>query len=45
MFQSIQTIYTREGLRGLYGGMPAHLMKTVPNAAIMYVVLEIIVAD
>ncbi|KAF0699826.1 Aste57867_9602 [Aphanomyces stellatus] len=45
MVQSIQTIYKAEGLRGLYGGMPAHLMKTVPNAAIMYVVLEMIVAN
>ncbi|CAK4905880.1 unnamed protein product [Aphanomyces euteiches] len=45
MFQSIGTIYRMEGLRGLYGGMPAHLLKTVPNAAIMYVVLEIIVGN
>ncbi|OQR81425.1 Mitochondrial Carrier (MC) Family [Thraustotheca clavata] len=45
MFQSIATIYKSEGTRGLYGGMPAHLMKTVPNAAIMYVVLEMIVAS
>ncbi|EQC41284.1 hypothetical protein SDRG_01259 [Saprolegnia diclina VS20] len=43
MFQSIATIYKAEGTRGLYGGMPAHLMKTVPNAAIMYVVLEMVV--
>ncbi|RHY32582.1 hypothetical protein DYB32_002414 [Aphanomyces invadans] len=43
MFQALNVIYQSEGRRGLYGGMPAHLMKTVPNAAIMYVVLEMVV--
>ncbi len=43
MFQSIATIYKAEGAAGLYGGMPAHLLKTVPNAAIMYVVVEMAV--
>ena len=44
MVQSIQKIFREEGYRGLYGGLSAHLMKTVPNAAIMYVVLEMIVS-
>ncbi|RHZ26428.1 hypothetical protein DYB31_004790 [Aphanomyces astaci] len=43
MFQALNVIYKSEGRRGLYGGMPAHLLKTVPNAAIMYVVLEMVV--
>ncbi|KAG7402351.1 hypothetical protein PHYBOEH_000059 [Phytophthora boehmeriae] len=42
MIQSIITIYKEEGRRGLYGGMPAHLMRVVPNAAILFLVVEVI---
>jgi solute carrier family 25 protein 33/36 len=42
MFQSIRTIFREEGTRGLYGGMPAHLMRVVPNAAIMFLVVELL---
>jgi solute carrier family 25, member 33/36 len=42
MLQSIATIFREEGARGLYGGMPAHLMRVVPNAAVMFLVVEII---
>lgn len=40
MVQSIQTIFVEEGLAGLYGGLSAHLMRVVPNAAIMFLVVE-----
>jgi hypothetical protein len=30
-----------EGRKGLYGGMGAHLMKVVPNAAILFYVYEL----
>ena len=40
MIQSIVTIYKEEGRRGLYSGMPAHLMRVVPNAAILFMVVE-----
>jgi solute carrier family 25 protein 33/36 len=33
-------IYRVEGLRGLYGGMSVHLLRTVPNAAIMIMIVE-----
>ncbi|TMW63131.1 hypothetical protein Poli38472_002072 [Pythium oligandrum] len=42
MLQSIATIFKEEGTRGLYGGMSAHLMRVVPNAAIMFLVVEIV---
>lgn len=42
MIQSLRTIFKEEGTRGLYGGMPAHLMRVVPNAAIMFLVVEMI---
>ena len=32
-----------EGTRGLYGGMGAHLMRTVPNAAILFLTYEMMV--
>ena len=28
--------------RGLYGGMPVHLLRSVPNAAIMFVTFELV---
>ncbi|CEG36310.1 mitochondrial carrier family [Plasmopara halstedii] len=40
MFQSIIKIYNEEGRRGLYSGMSAHLMRVVPNAAILFMVVE-----
>ena len=42
MIQSLRLIAQEEGLRGLYGGMPAHLMKVVPNAAILFLVVELV---
>lgn len=42
MIQSIRTIFQEEGTRGLYGGMSAHLMRVVPNAAIMFLVVELV---
>lgn len=42
MIQSLQTIFKEEGVHGLYGGMPAHLMRVVPNAAIMFLVVEMV---
>ncbi|DBA03445.1 TPA: hypothetical protein N0F65_002853 [Lagenidium giganteum] len=42
MIQSLRTIFQEEGTRGLYGGLPAHLMRVVPNAAIMFLVVEIV---
>ncbi|TYZ65348.1 hypothetical protein PybrP1_012672 [[Pythium] brassicae (nom. inval.)] len=44
MIQSLRTIFKEEGARGLYGGMPAHLMRVVPNAAIMFLVVEMVTA-
>ncbi|RLN93468.1 hypothetical protein BBJ28_00003368 [Nothophytophthora sp. Chile5] len=42
MIQSVIKIYKEEGRRGLYGGMPAHLMRVVPNAAILFLVVELV---
>lgn len=40
--QCLQTIAKEEGARGLYGGMDIHLLRSVPNAAIMFLSYELI---
>lgn len=40
---SLITIGREEGIRGLYGGMGAHLLKVVPSAAIMFYTYETVV--
>ncbi|KAJ2997927.1 hypothetical protein HDV02_005022 [Globomyces sp. JEL0801] len=40
LWQSASLIYKQEGMAALYGGMTAHLMRVVPNAAILFVSFE-----
>ncbi|PRP82230.1 hypothetical protein PROFUN_06242 [Planoprotostelium fungivorum] len=40
--QSLRLIAKEEGLAGLYGGMGVHLLRVVPNAAIMFLTYETI---
>ncbi|KAJ3191891.1 hypothetical protein HK101_007305 [Irineochytrium annulatum] len=42
LWQSTKLIYIEEGLAGLYGGLTAHLMRVVPNAAILFATVEFI---
>ncbi|KAJ3015473.1 hypothetical protein HKX48_004579 [Thoreauomyces humboldtii] len=42
--QSAKLIYAEEGIAALYGGMTAHLMRVVPNAAILFFCYEMVVA-
>lgn len=42
MWQTIGAIAKEEGAKGLYGGMGVHLMKVVPNSAIMFLTYEIV---
>lgn len=41
--QTLRVIATQEGVKGLYGGMGAHLLRVVPNAAIMFYTYETVV--
>ncbi|KAI9363341.1 mitochondrial carrier domain-containing protein, partial [Zopfochytrium polystomum] len=43
LVQSAKLIYIEEGVAGLYGGLTAHLMRVVPNAAIMFATVEFII--
>ena len=40
IIQTAKTIWTEEGALALYGGMSAHLLRVVPNAAIMFFCYE-----
>jgi len=37
-------LYREEGVRGLYGGLSAHLIRVVPNAAILFLTYELTLA-
>ena len=43
LISTIRRIYVEEGLAPFYGGMTAHLLRVVPNAAIMFFCYEILV--
>ena len=36
-------VWREEGMRGLYGGMGAHLTRVVPNTAIVFFTYEAVV--
>jgi solute carrier family 25, member 33/36 len=42
MWQTIRTVAKEEGRKGLYGGMGVHLMKVVPNSALMFLTYEVV---
>jgi len=41
MWQTIRLVAQEEGRQGLYSGMGVHLMKVVPNSALMFLTYEI----
>jgi solute carrier family 25, member 33/36 len=43
VLQTFKLILREEGLKGLYGGLGVHMVRTVPNAAILLMVVEKIV--
>ena len=40
LVQTFRLVLAEEGARSLYGGLSAHLMRVVPNAAVMFWVYE-----
>lgn len=42
MWQTIRVISQEEGRKGLYSGMGVHLMKVVPNSALMFLTYEMV---
>jgi len=43
VIQTFKLILKEEGMKGLYGGLGVHMVRTVPNAAILLMVVEKIV--
>ncbi|KAJ2687946.1 Pyrimidine nucleotide transporter, mitochondrial [Coemansia spiralis] len=43
LVHSAKIIYLEEGVRGFYGGLTPHLLRTVPNAAIMFLAYELVI--
>lgn len=42
MWKTLAVIGREEGRQGLYSGMGVHLMKTVPNSALMFLTYEVV---
>lgn len=42
-FQTLRVVAVEEGLHGLYGGMGAHLLRVVPNTAIVFFTYEAVI--
>ncbi|KAI0832029.1 mitochondrial carrier [Trametes gibbosa] len=40
LLQTLRLVIAEEGTRSLYGGLSAHLMRVIPNAAVMYSIYE-----
>ncbi|EPQ56170.1 mitochondrial carrier [Gloeophyllum trabeum ATCC 11539] len=40
LVQTFRLVLAEEGAKALYGGLSAHLMRVVPNAAVMYSIYE-----
>jgi solute carrier family 25, member 33/36 len=45
LLQALKLIAKEEGVAGLYGGMSTHLLRVVPNAAIMFWTYEKVVRE
>ena len=42
LISSFKALYRESGMRGMYAGFTAHVLRTVPNAAIMFVIVEVL---
>jgi solute carrier family 25, member 33/36 len=42
MWQTLQTMAHEEGMVSLYSGMGMHLIKVVPNSALMFLTYEVV---
>lgn len=41
LFQTFALVFREEGIRSMYGGLTAHLLRTVPNSIIMFGTWEV----
>ena len=41
--QTFRLVIAEEGAKSLYGGLSAHLMRVIPNAAVMFFIYEAVI--
>ena len=41
--QTFRLVIAEEGVKSLYGGLSAHLMRVIPNAAVMFFIYEAVI--
>lgn len=42
LIRTLKLVLAEEGVSALYGGLSAHLMRVVPNAAAMFLIYEFV---
>ena len=40
LVQTLRLVIAEEGAKSLYGGLSAHLIRVIPNAAVMFFIYE-----
>ncbi|KAF5340939.1 hypothetical protein D9611_006017 [Ephemerocybe angulata] len=40
LWRTLRVVIAEEGAQSLYGGLSAHLMRVIPNSAVMYAIYE-----
>ena len=43
LVQTLRLVIAEEGAKSLYGGLSAHLMRVIPNAAVMFFIYEAVI--
>ena len=44
LMQTLKLVVREEGVASLYGGLTAHMLRVVPNAACMFLIYELVAA-
>jgi len=44
LLQTLKLVLKEEGVANLYGGLSAHMLRVVPNAACMFLIYELVAA-
>lgn len=42
LYQTLTLVIKEEGAAALYGGLTAHMLRVVPNAACMFLIYEVV---
>lgn len=45
IIRAFKSVYKQAGWKGLYAGYEAHVCRTVPNAAVMFLIVEVLLSN